>query len=85
MPPQIRRRQFLHNVASHSVLIAVSAMFLFPLLFVLMTSLMTDNQALTPNVVPDPFRFANYPDVFSAIPFFRYTFNTLTIAVLSTV
>jgi multiple sugar transport system permease protein len=85
VPPQVRRRQFLNAVANHSVLIAMSVIFLFPLLYVIMTSLMTDHQALTPNVVPDPFRFSNYPDVFSAIPFFRYTFNTLTIAVLSTV
>ena len=72
-------------IANHTVLIAMSAMFLLPLLFVLLTSLMTDNQALTPNVWPQPFQPKNYVDVFSAIPFFRYTFNTLTIAFLSTV
>ena len=59
-------------------------MFMLPLLFVVLTSFMTDNQAITPDIWPHPFQPQNYPDAVHAIPFFRYTFNTLTIAFLST-
>jgi len=83
-PPGIRRRRFLHTIASHAVLIAVSAMFFLPMVFIVLTSVMTDQQANTPALWPEPFRLANFHDVFTVIPFFRYTFNTLMVAFLST-
>ena len=46
---------------------------------------MTDQQANTSNLWPQPFVPGNYGDVFSAVPFLRYTFNTMTVAFLSTV
>jgi multiple sugar transport system permease protein len=46
---------------------------------------MTDRQALTPDIWPNPFRWSNYPDVFAEIPLWRYTWNTTQIAVLTTV
>ena len=84
MPKELRRRQFLLAVADHAVLIALSAIFLVPLIFMILTSFMTDNQAITPEIWPQPFQPKNYADVFHTIPFFRYTFNTMTVAFLST-
>ena len=60
------------------MLIALSAIFLVPLIFMILTSFMTDNQAITPEIWPQPFQPKNYADVFHTIPFFRYTFNTMT-------
>jgi multiple sugar transport system permease protein len=82
----MRRRQFLNTVASHAVLIAVSAVFFLPMVFILLTSAMTDSQANTPALWPDPFRFANYTDIFTVtqVPFLQYTLNTLLVAGLST-
>src|SRR4051794_41364296 len=45
---------------------------------------MTDQQANTKQLLPSPFVPGNYADVFSAVPFLRYTFNTMTVATLST-
>ena len=84
LPKEIRRRRFLHTIGSHAVLIAVSAAFFLPMVFILLTSLMTDRQANTPAIWPHPFQPSNFGDVFSVIPFFRYTFNTLSVAFLST-
>lgn len=67
------------------MLIAVAAMFAMPLLFVVLTALMTDQQALSPNIWPHPFRWSNFADVFRTIPLLRYTWNTTQIAVLSTI
>jgi multiple sugar transport system permease protein len=84
LPSEVRRHRFLNTVASHAVLIAFAAMFFLPLVFVLLTSVMTDHQALTPDLIPRQWVWGNYPDVFSAIPFFRYTLNTMLVAFLST-
>jgi multiple sugar transport system permease protein len=71
-------------VANHTVLIALSAVFLLPLVFVFLTAVMTDHQALTPHVWPQPFVWSNFPHVFSSIPLLRYTWNTTVIATVST-
>ena len=85
IPPEVRRRRFLLSVANHAMLIAMSAMFLLPMVFVFLTAVMTDRQALTPQVWPRPFQWSNFTSVFSDIPLLRYTWNTATIATLSTV
>ena len=59
-------------------------MFLVPVVFITLTALMTDQQARTATVVPSPFQWSNFADVFDRIPFLRYTFNTATIATLAT-
>ena len=67
------------------MLIAVSMMFLLPLVFVIGTALMTDRQSLTSTFWPHPFVWSNFRDVFDRIPLIRYTWNTTQIAVASTV
>jgi len=85
VPAAVRRRRLFETIRSHTVLILVSALFFVPLIFVMLTSVMSDQQANTSHLWPQPFLFGNYGDVFSAVPFLRYTFNTMTVAFLSTV
>jgi multiple sugar transport system permease protein len=85
VPAPVRRRRLLMTVARHSVLIAVAIAFLAPFFFVVMTSLMTSDQAVTSSFWPRPFEWSNYADVFRRIPFVTYTWNTLQIAVGATV
>jgi multiple sugar transport system permease protein len=80
-----RRQRFLISVADHSLLIVASIMFLAPFVFIVMTSLMTDGQALSPRLWPSPFRWQNYPDVFHTAPIVRYALNTTMYAVLATI
>jgi multiple sugar transport system permease protein len=80
----VRRRRFLTEVGNHAMLIAVSLMFLLPIVFIVLTALMTDHQARSPEMWPHPFRWENFADVFRRIPLLRYTFNTATIATLAT-
>ena len=56
-PAAVRRKRFLLAVARHSVLIAVAIAFLAPFVFIVLTSLMTTNQALSSHLWPHPFRF----------------------------
>jgi multiple sugar transport system permease protein len=85
VPPAIRRRKLLLAIANHSVAIALSIAFLLPFVFILATSLMTNQQALSPNIWPHPFVWSNYKTVFESFPFVRYTLNTVTYAGLATV
>ena len=84
-PASVRRRRLLFAIANHSLLIAVAIAFLAPFAFILLTSLMTTNQALSSNLWPHPFRLRNFVDVFTTAPLWRWTLNTLQYSVLATI
>ena len=67
-PPAIRRRRFLVAVANHSLLIAAAIPFLLPFVFITLTALMSDNQALSAKLWPHPFVWSNFTDVFTKAP-----------------
>jgi len=84
LPVEVRRKRFLLAVANHSLLIATAVIFIAPFIFIVLTSLMTSQQALSPKLWPDPFAWHNFTDVFSKAPMWRYAFNTLLYAGLGT-
>ena len=84
LPAAEKRRRSLSSLATHSMLIVTSLMFLLPFVFVVTTGLMTDQQSLTRNIWPSPFVWGNFVDVFRRIDLWRYTLNTTLVAVLST-
>jgi multiple sugar transport system permease protein len=83
--PAVRRRRFLLAVANHAGLIAVSLAFVLPVVFMASTAVMTDHQALTSRLVPQPFVWSNFKTVFHDIDIPRYTWNTFLYAGLTTV
>ena len=85
IPVEERRRRLLMAVANHSIAIVISAVFVLPFFFILVTALMTQQQALTTHLWPSPFRWGNFARVFSEIPLIRYTYSTLVYAVLATI
>ncbi len=83
-PTAVRRRRFLIAVADHSILIVLAIAFLLPIVFIALTSLMTDGQALTPTLWPHPFQWSNFVEVFRQAPLWRWMLNTLMYAGLAT-
>jgi multiple sugar transport system permease protein len=83
-PPSVRRRRFLVSVANHSLLIATALLFLLPFVFITLTALMTDNQALSSDLWPHPFRWSNFTDVFTKAPLWRWALNTMLYSGLAT-
>jgi multiple sugar transport system permease protein len=83
-PRSVRRRRFLVAVADHSLLIAVAALFLVPVVFVTLTALMTTDQALSPRLWPEPFQWSNFVDVFERSPLWRWALNSFMYAGLAT-
>jgi len=84
VPAAVRRRRLLITIADHSFLIAAAAIFLLPIVFILLTALMTNDQALSPRLWPHPFRWRNFVDVFEQAPLLRWTFNTMLYSGLAT-
>ncbi len=77
-------------ISAHVVLIALSATFLVPLIWLITSSLKTEAQILKfpPEWIPNPITIENYPKGLTFIPFWRYLLNTSTIcaaAVLGTI
>jgi multiple sugar transport system permease protein len=83
-PAAIRRRRALVSIANHSLLIVVAVMFLAPFVFILLTALMSDSQALSSDLWPHPFRWSNFVDVFGQAPIWRWALNTLMYSGLAT-
>jgi multiple sugar transport system permease protein len=84
-PAPVRRRKFLIAVANHSLLIAAAIAFLAPIVFIALTALMTNNQALSSRLWPHPFAWHNFVTVFTTAPMWRWTLNTLQYSVLATI
>lgn len=81
-----RIKQMLRSVLIHTALLPAAFIFLLPFLWMLSTSLKPDEQlyAYPPIWIPNPLNWSNYPNTVTYIPFFQYLWNTLVIAVLST-
>jgi multiple sugar transport system permease protein len=84
VPRAVRRRRLLVTVADHALLIAAAIAFVFPIVFMLLTALMTSDQALSTKLWPDPFQWDNFAEVFRKAPMLRYGLNTLIYAGLAT-
>ena len=71
----------------HLLLVTGSLIFVFPMLWMLSTSLKPIEQTMVfpPEWFPKPIRWSNYIDAVNYIPFFMYTVNTLIICVLGVI
>jgi multiple sugar transport system permease protein len=84
LPWSVRRRRLLVAIADHSLLIAAAAVFLAPVVFVALTALMTNDQALSDRLWPEPFQWGNFIDVFESAPLWRWALNSFIYASLGT-
>ena len=73
------------KVTVYALCFGMSVLMLFPLLWLLRSSVMDLGQIFVfpPEWVPRPWRLQNYPEALTTIPFLRYLGNTLTILVPS--
>ncbi|BAJ29880.1 MULTISPECIES: carbohydrate ABC transporter permease [Kitasatospora] len=79
-----RRKAVLNWVAVHSLAIAAALFFLLPFVFVFLTSVMTDRQALTSDLWPHHWQWSNYTKVWNTDGFLTWWRNTLLYAALGT-
>ncbi len=85
--PKRRSSYGVNRVLGKSVIyllcIGVSVLMLFPLAWLVRSSVMDLGQIFVfpPEWIPEPWRWQNYPEALTTIPFFLYFRNTLTILV----
>jgi multiple sugar transport system permease protein len=79
--------EWIRTILKHLVLFPAAFLFLLPFLWMLSTSLKTDEQLFMypPVWIPNPLAFSNYPDAVNYIPFFTYLGNTATITIFSVI
>ncbi len=84
MNPTMLKR-WKHSLG-HLVLIAASAFFIIPFIWMVSTSLKPIEQVFTfpPEWIPKPFAWENYLKAVDYIPFWKYLINTTVITILST-
>ncbi|MGW9133214.1 carbohydrate ABC transporter permease [Streptomyces sp. NPDC055681] len=80
-----RRKALLNWIAVHALGVAAALFFVLPFVFLFLTSLMSDQQALTRDLWPHPFQWSNYRRVFDTPGFLTWWKNTLLYAGLGTV
>ncbi|WP_327323656.1 carbohydrate ABC transporter permease [Streptomyces sp. NBC_01210] len=80
-----RRKALLRWVAVHSLGIAAALFFVLPFAFLFLTSVMSDQQALTRDLWPQNWEWSNYADVWNTPGFLTWWKNTLLYAGLGTV
>jgi len=79
-----RGRRTLVWVAEHAALVALAVLALAPVVFVVLTSLMSSQQALTATLIPKVWDWGNYVRVFQTVPLARWFGNSALYAVLAT-
>lgn len=82
-----RTNPLLKTLLTHGVLIIFCGIFIFPFLWMLLTSLkgQTEIYQTPPTIFPKEIAWHNYVDIFIQIPYIRYTLNTLFISVMCVV
>jgi multiple sugar transport system permease protein len=82
--PAPRRRRPLRpgRIILHLVAVVLLLAITFPILWTVSMSLKTnaDTLAIPPHLLPSPFRWANFTDVFEQVRFGRYLFNSFVVA-----
>ncbi|MFJ3923981.1 carbohydrate ABC transporter permease [Streptomyces sp. NPDC090022] len=79
-----RRQAVLHWIAVHSLGVAAALFFILPFVFLFLTSLMSDQQALTRDLWPRTWEWGNYGTVWDTPGFLTWWRNTLLYAGLGT-
>ncbi|RSD21772.1 carbohydrate ABC transporter permease [Amycolatopsis eburnea] len=88
VPPKVKfKRQWdkrLSFIALHSVGIAMGVIFMLPILFVFLTSVMKSDQAMTASLWPTEWHFENFVEVFQKAPLLSYFGNSLLYSAVAT-
>ena len=75
-----------HQSIAYLVLLIYIVFNLFPIYWMFVTSVKSDTEVYStkPTLIPQQPTFGNYVEIFTTRPYFRYTFNTVTIALTTT-
>ena len=67
-----RRKALLHWIGVHALGVAAALFFVLPFVFIVLTSLMDNQQTLTRDLIPDHWQWSNYKKVFDTPGFLTW-------------
>jgi multiple sugar transport system permease protein len=77
--PRVTRGRVLFGIA----LAGLSAIFLFPFLWLVSASLKTRVEVMNNELIPDPIQWGNYAEIFQRAPVFDWLINSVTVGILA--
>lgn len=82
---QVRRGQLLSTILTHTILIMMAVLMIFPLLWLVSTSLKEPSKQMIwpPQLIPNPFYPQNYVELFIVAPMELYLANSFKVTLLS--
>lgn len=84
-----RLRRIIGRVLNYALLIVMAIFFLFPIVFMVVSSLKSENtmandvRSVVNAFVPTEVRFDNYNAVFTEVPFFQFLFNSIFVTAIT--
>jgi raffinose/stachyose/melibiose transport system permease protein len=81
-----RRARFsIGGIVRYAILVVVAALVLVPLAVAVIGGFRTNRDLMaTPVAIPDPFILSNYTDIVTSLSFWRQTFNSVVVMLLTT-
>lgn len=80
-----KNREMIHKAVTYLMLVVLSAVFLIPFGWMMLTSLKSMEDIYSQGIFPTHLYWQNYVSAVTKIPFVRYTLNTVVITVLTVV
>jgi len=82
-----RLQERMTHFLSHAILISGAVMMVLPFIWMLSTSFKEPGKTFVypPELIPDPFTLENYPNMWNALPFGQFFFNSVKISTLNTI
>ncbi len=78
-----KRSENIKKILTIVVLTAFALIILFPLVWMISTALKSDEELFKGfHLIPEAWKWSNFPKAWQAVPFTRYTLNTLFITIL---
>ena len=83
----MRRGNFISKTLGLIIVGGGGLIMMLPFVWLISSSFKAANKiyVFPPQMIPDPFRWQNYVEVFTAVPVFVYAQNTLIVTILATI
>lgn len=83
----IKKTKITSRIVVYGLLVVLSIVFLLPFVWLISTSLKHEVQAISypPTIIPKPFDWINYKEVFEIVDFLRFYLNTIIVTVSTVV
>jgi len=81
--PPIHVRSLIRRALFVIVLIGFTLVFVYPFIWLTFASLKPGAQVFSPQLIPDPFTWSNYPELVNQFPVLNWAWNSVLVSILA--